>query len=108
MRLSELLIIIAISLAFLVGLGFGTLNVPGPIIQQVEPVYRTGDITPSVPIWAVYEELGVLHAISLIGTDDGRLFAFSVDGAPVAYEEYEPPLAWSPINASILQTLKGR
>jgi hypothetical protein len=74
-------------------------------IEYVYPSYRTGSIPIGVPILAIYERFGVIDMVSAKNTDIG-LYEFSTTGAPVCYEVLPDPMAWTELQANIIEVMK--
>ena len=74
-------------------------------IEYVYPSYRTRAIPIGVPILAIYERIGVIDMVSARMTDIG-LYEFSTTGAPVCYEVLPDPMAWTELQANILEVTR--
>lgn len=101
------LIVLAATMLFIFGWALGRASVePIETKVEVEQSYRTGDVPYNTPIWAVYEERGMLTAYSAIRVDNGTIFPFSISEMPVPYDPMPHPDAWTTLTAGILEVLK--
>lgn len=74
-------------------------------IEYVYPSYRTGSIPIGIPILAIYERSGVIDMVSAKNSDIG-LYEFSTTGAPVCYEVLPEPMAWTELQANIMEVTR--
>lgn len=79
-------------------LGF-MLTKPKTPKQEVYASVRSGEVTPGVPCWAVYNYNGVLVARTALSNDMGVLREFNVLGGPINSEPLPEPWRWFELSA---------
>jgi len=99
------LIVLFISMFVLIGYGIGVSTIKPRTIELAQS-YHSGAIPANVPVWAVYEDGGRLSAYSAIATDTGMIHDFAINGEPVPFDPLPEPMAWTELDAGILEVLK--
>lgn len=95
--LAVFVIILGVSI-FAWGVHAGELKAQEPIYVHV-PI-RTGEVTPGIPCWAVYNRNGVLTATTAMADRFGTIREFSTTGGVVSYEELPDPWRWFELSAA--------
>ena len=90
--------LLALLLVVAVAYGIGV-KVGESRAQVVYPPISYGQIPSGVPVWAVYEVDGSLHALSALKTN-GVLRQFNIHGGPVDFEPIPNPDAWFTMSAA--------
>lgn len=67
--------------------------------QEVYAAVRSGEVTPGVPCWAVYNYNDVLVARTALANDMGVLREFNVLGGPINPEPLPEPWRWFELSA---------
>ena len=75
-------------------------------VELQSPVYRLAQMPTEKPVFAIYEQGGIVTMVSAIRLDDDRILPWNVYGGPVPYDLMETPIGWTEIPEGLLEVMQ--
>ncbi len=76
------------------------------LIKNDEPIYRLAQMPYEKPVFAIYEQGGIITQVTAFRMNDGRILPHNVFGSLVPYDLLDEPIGWTPIPEGLIEVLK--
>ena len=81
-------------------------GVKAALVENVQPIYHLGPMPIETPVFAVYNNGGIITQETARKLDDGRILPHSVRSNLTYYDLMPEPIGWTEIPAALVEAMK--
>jgi len=75
-------------------------------VELQSPVYRLAQMPTEKPVFAIYEQGGIVTMVTAFRMNDGRVLPHNIYGGLVPYDLLEEPIGWTPIPEGLMEVMQ--